>query len=202
MLAAGSWSSLLEPVPGAVNLPVRAVYGEIIRLAERTPGHTPVVLTVRALVRGRPVYTSPASRRDRHRCYQPRARLHDRRDRQPGLTSCCATRSAVVPALAEAEFVEAIAGLRPGVPDNLPMIGPSGVDGLIVATGHYRHGILYAHLRRRHRGAGSGWGSDGSRGPAGGHRRVRVRPAWPRSLMDPPQQARSIHQRRRFGGRE
>jgi glycine oxidase len=32
--------------------------------------------------------------------------------------------------------------LRPGSPDNAPLLGPSGVDGLILATGHYRNGIL------------------------------------------------------------
>ena len=34
------------------------------------------------------------------------------------------------------------AGLRPGSPDDLPMVGPGAVDGLVVATGHYRNGIL------------------------------------------------------------
>ena len=38
--------------------------------------------------------------------------------------------------------VEVSTGLRPGSPDNAPLIGRSGVDGLIVATGHYRNGIL------------------------------------------------------------
>jgi len=44
------------------------------------------------------------------------------------------------------ELVEAAAGLRPGTPDNLPRVGPSGVNGLIWATGHYRNGILLAPL--------------------------------------------------------
>jgi glycine oxidase len=46
--------------------------------------------------------------------------------------------------LLEAEFVEATAGLRPGTPDNAPIIGPTSLDGLLVATGHYRNGILLA----------------------------------------------------------
>ena len=33
-------------------------------------------------------------------------------------------------------------GWRPGTPDNLPILGPSGVDGLVLATGHYRNGVL------------------------------------------------------------
>jgi glycine oxidase len=38
--------------------------------------------------------------------------------------------------------VEALAGLRPGTPDNAPLIGPGAMDGLLLATGHHRNGIL------------------------------------------------------------
>jgi glycine oxidase len=48
----------------------------------------------------------------------------------------------IVPGVSELEFVEACAGLRPGSPDNAPMLGPAAVDGLVLATGHYRHGVL------------------------------------------------------------
>jgi len=34
--------------------------------------------------------------------------------------------------------------LRPGTPDQLPILGPAGIDGLVFATGHYRNGILLA----------------------------------------------------------
>jgi glycine oxidase len=50
----------------------------------------------------------------------------------------------VLPDVWELEFVQALAGLRPGTPDNHPLIGRSDVDGLIHATGHYRNGILLA----------------------------------------------------------
>jgi glycine oxidase len=49
-----------------------------------------------------------------------------------------------VPAVAGLELVEAVAGLRPGTPDDGPLIGEW--DGLIVATGHYRNGILLAPI--------------------------------------------------------
>ena len=51
---------------------------------------------------------------------------------------------ALVPDVAELELVEASAGLRPGSPDNMPMVGDSTTEGLIVATGHYRNGYLLA----------------------------------------------------------
>jgi glycine oxidase len=44
------------------------------------------------------------------------------------------------------ELVDSMAGLRPGTPDNLPLVGPGAVEGLVLATGHYRNGILLAPL--------------------------------------------------------
>lgn len=50
----------------------------------------------------------------------------------------------LLPGLAELEFTEATAGLRPGTPDNAPLLGRGHLDGLVVATGHFRNGILLA----------------------------------------------------------
>jgi glycine oxidase len=49
---------------------------------------------------------------------------------------------ALVPVLGELELVETCVGLRPGTGDNGPIVGGADIDGLIVATGHYRNGIL------------------------------------------------------------
>ena len=53
------------------------------------------------------------------------------------------------PALASAEIVETWSGLRPGTPDDLPILGPTGIEGLLVATGHYRNGILLTPVTAR-----------------------------------------------------
>ena len=50
----------------------------------------------------------------------------------------------LVPKLAEARILEAWAGLRPGTPDNLPILGATATPGYYVATGHFRDGILLA----------------------------------------------------------
>jgi glycine oxidase len=50
----------------------------------------------------------------------------------------------LAPALADAKIVEDWSGLRPGTPDHLPIIGPTDITGLWLATGHYRNGILLA----------------------------------------------------------
>lgn len=53
------------------------------------------------------------------------------------------------PALSEAEVLETWSGLRPGTPDDLPIIGPTDMEGLLIATGHYRNGILLAPVTAR-----------------------------------------------------
>ncbi|MGH8997310.1 MAG: FAD-dependent oxidoreductase, partial [Acidimicrobiales bacterium] len=53
---------------------------------------------------------------------------------------------ALVPGIDELELVECSVGLRPGTPDNAPRVGWTEVRGLVVATGHYRNGILLAPI--------------------------------------------------------
>jgi glycine oxidase len=48
----------------------------------------------------------------------------------------------LVPDVAELQLTETVAGLRPGTPDNAPLLGPTGLPGLILATGHFRNGVL------------------------------------------------------------
>jgi glycine oxidase len=55
----------------------------------------------------------------------------------------------VLPGIAELEVAELSAGLRPALRDNLPAIGATALEGLFVATGHYRHGIMLAPVTAR-----------------------------------------------------
>src|SRR6266849_3611745 len=52
----------------------------------------------------------------------------------------------LAPGLADAAVAETWSGLRPDTPDHLPVLGPAGIEGLVVATGHYRNGILLAPI--------------------------------------------------------
>ncbi len=54
-----------------------------------------------------------------------------------------------MPSLAEAQVVDSWSGLRPGTPDDLPVLGPTETPGLLMATGHYRNGILLAPVTAR-----------------------------------------------------
>ena len=61
-----------------------------------------------------------------------------------GLRKILASATEMAPALAEASILEIWAGVRPDSPDHLPIIGPTNIEGLFVATGHYRNGMLLA----------------------------------------------------------
>jgi glycine oxidase len=51
-----------------------------------------------------------------------------------------------LPVLASAPIIQSWAGLRPGTPDGLPIIGPTNTPRIFVATGHFRNGILLAPI--------------------------------------------------------
>jgi glycine oxidase len=55
----------------------------------------------------------------------------------------------LVPGLEKARIEETWAGLRPDSPDHLPIVGPTDVEGLLIATGHFRSGILLAPVTAR-----------------------------------------------------
>jgi glycine oxidase len=61
-----------------------------------------------------------------------------------GLEQILSAVNELAPCLAGAEILETWSGLRPGTPDQLPILGPADMEGLVMATGHYRSGILLA----------------------------------------------------------
>jgi glycine oxidase len=65
-----------------------------------------------------------------------------------GVRQIIETATELCPELNDAELLESWCGLRPGTPDALPILGPI-TEGLIVATGHYRNGILLAPITAR-----------------------------------------------------
>jgi glycine oxidase len=61
-----------------------------------------------------------------------------------GLEEILGAVNELAPSLAAAEILDTWSGLRPGTPDQLPILGPTDLEGLMIATGHYRNGILLA----------------------------------------------------------
>lgn len=72
------------------------------------------------------------------------------RDRRPtlgGIAELCRVAHDIVPALTEALFLRAWGGLRPATPSGAPLLGPAdGREGLLLATGHHRNGVLLSAL--------------------------------------------------------
>ncbi|MBI3484621.1 MAG: FAD-dependent oxidoreductase [Acidobacteria bacterium] len=66
-----------------------------------------------------------------------------------GMQQILAAAVEIAPELAQASVVETWSGLRPDTPDHLPSLGPTDMEGLLMATGHYRNGILLAPITAR-----------------------------------------------------
>jgi glycine oxidase len=71
---------------------------------------------------------------------------YEKRVTSGGVEKILSAANEMVPELANAEIIETWCGLRPGTPDQLPILGPADIDGLVFATGHYRNGILLAPI--------------------------------------------------------
>jgi glycine oxidase len=143
VLAAGCWSATLQGLPLHAVPPVRPVKGQIVRLRD-DESHPMLRRTVRAFVRGRPIYFVPRADGEVVLGATSEERGFDTRLTVEGSGDLLADGRELLPRAAELELVEITVGLRPGSPDNAPMIGAGALPGLVVATGHYRNGILLA----------------------------------------------------------
>ena len=139
VLASGSWSGQIA-IQDVAPLPVRPVRGQLLQLAwPRQP--------LERVIWGPTCYLVPwpdgvvlvgATVEDAG---------FDERATVAGVQDLLDAACALVPQLWQAAFSAVRVGLRPGLPDQVPVIGPSRiVPGLVYATGHYRNGILLAPL--------------------------------------------------------
>ncbi|PWW22098.1 glycine oxidase [Geodermatophilus normandii] len=136
VLALGARSGDL---PGVPPLPVRPVKGQVLRLA----GAAGLLEgTVRALVRGRQVYLVPYGGDRLVVGATSEDRGFDARVTAGGVHDLLHDAIDVVPEVTELELTETLARWRPGTPDNAPLLGPSSLPGLVLATGHHRNGVL------------------------------------------------------------
>jgi glycine oxidase len=138
VMAAGSWTGDIGAVPVAV--PVRPVKGQTIRLHCAEPGLLGHI--VRGDVKGSRVYIVPRANGEIVVGASSEEVGFDVTPRAGAVYELLRDAQSLVPALGETRFGEVSTSLRPASPDNAPIIGPAGVPGLIIATGHYRNGIL------------------------------------------------------------
>jgi glycine oxidase len=135
VLAAGAWTGRIEGLPKDVAPPVIPVKGEMIALAGGAlPAH---------VVWGNGVYLVP--RNGQLFVGATAERLgFDSSLTKKAAAWLRAQAAGLMPSLAKWEQAEHWAGLRPGSPDDLPILGETAIEGLYIASGQYRNGILLA----------------------------------------------------------
>jgi glycine oxidase len=141
VLATGAWSGAAPWLPDRARPPVRPVKGQILELraADGEPPCERIVASERVYLVPRPDGRLIAGATTEERGF-------DTAVTAGGVHELLREAYRLLPDVAEMELVESMAGLRPGTPDNLPLIGPGALDGLVLACGHNRNGILLAPL--------------------------------------------------------
>lgn len=133
VLAAGSWASQLLP------LPVRPVKGQMLSLRM-----TKEVFPLQRILFGTNTYLVP--RQDGRLIIG--ATVEEvgwtPHNTPKGIQTLIENASRLYPAIANYPIEEFWWGFRPGTPDELPILGKSSCDNLLLAVGHYRNGILLA----------------------------------------------------------
>ncbi|MGW1359644.1 glycine oxidase ThiO [Streptomyces chartreusis] len=142
VLAAGSLSGRLAGVPDAVLPPVRPVKGQVLRLTVPQRYAPFLSRTVRAVVRGSQVYLVPRENGELVVGATSEELGWDTTVTAGGVYELLRDAHELVPGITELPLTETRAGLRPGSPDNAPLLGPTELAGLSLATGHYRNGVL------------------------------------------------------------
>ena len=145
VLAAGTASGRLMAATGRASLPVQSITGQTLRL--RPPCGVALEHVVRGTVHRRPIYLVPRADGEivvgaTSDGATPGIDLGTSR----GMFSLLHDARKLVPSIDEQSFVEVTSRGRPGTPDNLPLIGETGIPGLLAATGHSRNGIVLTPL--------------------------------------------------------
>jgi glycine oxidase len=129
---AGAWAGQLGPH----QFPTRPVKGQMLSLAAASHD------LLRHVIRAPEIYLVPRSDGRILAGATVEEAGYDKRTDADTVQRMHQAAVRLVPALAQARMLEAWAGLRPGSPDNLPILGPTRTPGYFVATGHFRDGIL------------------------------------------------------------
>jgi glycine oxidase len=141
VLANGAWSGATEWLPEHARPPVRPVKGQVLELRRRD-GEPPT----RHILASERVYLVPRADGRLIVGATVEEMGFDTAVTAGGVHELLREAYRLLPDVAEMELVDAIAGLRPGTPTNLPLVGPGAIDGLVLATGHFRNGVLLAPL--------------------------------------------------------
>jgi len=139
VVAAGAWSRALPGLPEAARPPVRPVKGQMLALQM-----DPAAPLLRHVLWATKSYLTP--RRDGRLIVGATVeeRGFDERLTAGGIFALLEAAWRPLPAIEDLPIVEFWTGFRPTSRDDQPILGPSPVEGLVLATGHHRNGILLA----------------------------------------------------------
>lgn len=147
VLATGAWAGATEWLPEHARPQVRPVKGQVLELqAREIPGVTPDEPVARHILASERVYLVPRADGRLVVGATVEEMGFDTAITAGGVHELLREAYRLLPDVAEMELLGATAGLRPGTPNNLPLVGPGAIDGLVLATGHFRNGILLAPL--------------------------------------------------------
>ncbi len=135
---AGAWSSQIQPHA----FPTRPVKGQMLCLVAPR-------MSLKHVIRTPKVYLIPRSDGRIIVGTTVEEAGFDKRTDVAAIQRLRRAAIALVPELRNAKILEDWAGLRPGTPDALPILGPTATPGYYVATGHFRDGILLAPITAR-----------------------------------------------------
>ena len=136
VVAAGVWSRELEGLTPEARPPVRPVKGQMIQLQRKRP------FDLTHVIRGPEAYLAPKSNGRIVVGATSEEMGFDTTVTAGGLYDLLEGAWEVVPGIRDLPVDDTWAGLRPASRDHAPLLGPSAAPGIIMATGHYRHGIL------------------------------------------------------------
>lgn len=141
VLAAGAWSAGIGGIPPALRPPVRPIKGQMLSL--RMDPHSPLL---RHVLWTPKVYLVPRGDGRLLIGATTEERGFDPTLTAGGVFSLLESAWRAIPAIEELAIDEMWVGFRPGSRDDAPILGPTPVRGLIMATGHHRNGILLAPI--------------------------------------------------------
>ena len=136
ILSAGCWSSQIDGLPDWVRPPVRPVKGQMIALRMASP------TTLQHVIYAPDAYLAPKSDGRLLIGATCEEQGFDTKITAGGMFELLRGAWEVLPSIYELPIDETWAGLRPGSRDNAPILGKTQIENLIMATGHYRQGIL------------------------------------------------------------
>ncbi|WP_418159426.1 glycine oxidase ThiO [Benzoatithermus flavus] len=141
LLAAGAWSRRIQGIPPEALPPVRPIKGQMLALRM-----DPAAPLLRHVVWAPKVYLVPRRNGRLIVGATVEERGFDATLTAGGVLALLESAWRALPAIEELPIEEMWVGFRPGSPDDAPIIGPTPVAGLTVATGHHRNGILLAPI--------------------------------------------------------